>query len=128
MNGASHLRRARQRCGAGEPGIKDRDGDSVIGLDLIVVIGEHQRRAGLERARHLAIHRRESFSELDQPARLGRVASELVRRARRSAIEPLGSASNQPAQPSIAEIHQLAVLHIPKIWRIGKYLIEALSV
>ena len=56
---------------------------------------------------------------------LGDVPRQFLWRPRRRAIEALGLAADQTAEPHVTEVHQLAVLHIAEVGRVREYAIEA---
>src|SRR5215470_12575635 len=63
---------------------------------------------------------------MTKPARLSYVSGEFVHRSGRLPIESFGLGADESAKPYVAEIHQLAILHVSKIWRVGEYGVQAL--
>ena len=64
---AAHFGGTREGGRAGQAGVEDRDADGAVGLQLVVVVGEGERRARLEA---VAISRRprQPFGELGDAA------------------------------------------------------------
>ena len=127
VDGAAHLGRTRQRGGTHEARVQDRDGHRAIGVELVVMVGEDQRRARFQGGGHAGVDRGQPFGEVLQPTLLGYVSGELVRRSRGWTVEALGFGSDQAAQPDVAEVHQFAVLHVAEIGRVGKDGIETIG-
>src|SRR5215467_1760373 len=63
---------------------------------------------------------------MTKPARLSYVSGEFVHRSGRLPIESFGPGADESAKPDVAKIHQLAVLHVSKVWRVGEYGVQAL--
>ena len=91
VNRAAHLGRARQRRRTNKTGIQERHADRAIGVELVVMIREHQRRSGLQGPDHSGVDCGQSFRKLLQTAVLGDIPCQLVRRPRGRPVETLSS-------------------------------------
>jgi len=120
----AHLGGARQRGRAGKASVQDGHADRAVGVESVVMVGEHQGRAGFQGASHAGIDLRQSLGEVFQVARLGGVSGQLRWRARRRAIEAFGVLSGEAAQPDVAKVHEFAVLHVPEVGRVSEHAVE----
>ena len=69
MYRAAHFCRARQRCRAHQTGVQNRNTDCAVGIELVVMVGECQRRTRLQGARHARIDGGQPLGEMLQAPR-----------------------------------------------------------
>jgi len=89
-----------------------------------VVVGEGKGRTGLQHARHHLKHTRHSLAEVFECTPHIVIARQLVRVAGGQGRKFGMIGPGQPAQPYVAEVHQLGILNVPKVRRVGEDRVE----
>ena len=64
----AHLSGTGERGRAGQPGIENGDANGIVGVQLVVVIGEGEWRARLEGFRHVQVDAGEPIREMCEAA------------------------------------------------------------
>jgi len=128
MDRGAHLCRAGNGRGTGQTRIEHGDGGGQVGFQAVVVVSECQWRPRLERLGHLLEHPGKALCKMVQPAPHADIACQLIGIAGRGFGESRLGVAHQAAQPYVAEVHQLGILNVPEVRRVGQHRVKFLAI
>ena len=128
MNRGAHLGGARKGSRADQSRIKNGHRDRKVGVEPVVVIREGERSAGLQCSRHLVKDPRQPFREVLQCPSHAKIPSKFIGMAGCDGRKLRVVGLDEFAQPDVAEVHQLRILDVPKVRRVGQNSVELLPI